>query len=379
MKILFTGGGTGGHFYPIIAVAKEINELRKENRLLDVELFFMSSSPYNDGILYENNITFIKNIAGKVRRAPGLVNKLKNFLDLFKIGWGTLISLWEVYKLFPDVIFGKGGYASFPTLLAGKLLGIPVVIHESDSAPGKVNAWAAKFAKRIAISYPDSVKYFDSSKVALTGCPVRKELQTPLTTGAFEFLNLDEHIPTILILGGSQGAQRINDAIIDALPKLLVKYQIIHQTGKNNLAVIKETANAVLLNHPHQDRYKPFDYLNLLALRMSAGACKLVISRAGSTIFEIASWAKPSIIIPIPVETSHDQTNNAFNYFKGGACVVVEEKNLSANILCAEIDRILEKPGEVERMIESTKQFNHPDAARKIATEILNIALSHEG
>jgi UDP-N-acetylglucosamine--N-acetylmuramyl-(pentapeptide) pyrophosphoryl-undecaprenol N-acetylglucosamine transferase len=377
MKILFTGGGTGGHFYPIIAIAKEINDLSKENRLIDVELFFMSSSPYNEGLLFENNITFRKNIAGKIRRAPGIINKIKNFFDLFRIGWGTVISLWEVYKIYPDVIFGKGGYASFPALLAGKLLRIPVVIHESDSAPGKVNAWAAKFATRIAISYPESAKYFSQSKVALTGCPVRQELQTPLTSGAFEFLDLDPNIPTLLILGGSQGAQRINDAIVDALPKLLNKYQVIHQTGKNNIALVKETANAVLLTHPHQNRYKPFDYLNLLALRMSAGASKVVISRAGSAIFEIASWHKPSIIIPIPLETSHDQTSNAFSYARSGACVVIEEKNLSSNIIIAEIDRILEKPGEADMMIQATESFNHPDAARKIATEILNIALTH--
>lgn len=378
MKILFTGGGTGGHFYPIIAIAKEINDVAKENRLLDVELFFMSSAPYNEGLLFENKITFIKNTAGKIRRAPGIENTIKNFFDLFKIGWGTIISIWQVYKIFPDVIFGKGGYASFPTLLAGKIFGIPVIIHESDSAPGKVNAWASKFATRIAISYPESIRFFPKDKVALTGCPVRKELQTPLANGAFEFLQLDEKIPTLLVLGGSQGAQKINEAILNSLPRLLQKYQVIHQTGKNNYMTVKEVANAVLLDHPHQDRYKPFDYLNLLALRMAAGASKLIISRAGSTIFEIASWQKPSIIIPIPESTSHDQTSNAFNYARTGACTVIEEKNLSANIINAEVDRILEKPGEAEKMIAATKEFSHSDAARKIATEILNIALTHE-
>lgn len=378
MKILFTGGGSGGHFYPIISIVKEINELKKNYRLVDVELFYMSGSPYNEGLLFENNITFKKNSAGKIRRAKGIINIIRNFFDFFKTGWGVIDSLWEVYKIYPDVIFGKGGYGSFPALLAGKILRIPVVIHESDIIPGKVNVWAGKFAKRIAISYPESAEYFPQDKTAMTGCPIREEVEIPLSVGAFEFLKLDQNIPTILVLGGSQGAQTINDAIIDALPKLLNKYQIIHQTGKNNIDVIKETANAVLINHPHKDRYKAFDYLNLLALRMSAGASKLVISRAGSTIFEIASWHLPSIIIPIPEETSHDQTRNAFSYARTGACVVIEQKNLSANILMAEIDRILEKPGEAEKMIEATKTFNHPDAAKKIATEILNIALSHE-
>ena len=196
--------------------------------------------------------------------------------------------------------------------------------------------------------------------------------------GAFEFFGLDPKVPTIMVIGGSQGAQKINEVIINALPKLLNKYQIIHQTGKNNIMAMKEVANAVLMNHSHPERYKPFDYLNLLALRMSAGASKLVISRAGSTIFEIASWNLPSIIIPIPEVTSHDQTKNAFSYARGGACVVIEEKNLTANILTAEIDRILEKEGEAEKMINATRTFTHPDAAHKIAIEILNIALTHE-
>ncbi len=379
MKILFTGGGTGGHFYPIIAITKEIQAIAKENRLIDVKLFYMSNSPYDAGLLFENNITFRKNSSGKIRRAKTITNHILNFFDLFKIGWGTLVSIWVVFKIYPDVIFGKGGYASFSALLAGRILGIPVVIHESDSAPGKVSAWAGKFAKRIAISYPESAQYFPANKVALTGCPIREELKTPLVAGAFEFLKLNEHVPTLLILGGSQGAQRINETLINALPKLVEKYQIIHQTGKNNINAMREVGNAVLLDNPHADRYKPFDYLNTLALRMSAGACSLVISRAGSAIFEIAAWAKPSIIIPIPEVTSHDQTRNAFNYARSGACIVIEEKNLTTNILCAEIDRILTRPGEVEKMVAATHTFTYPDSARKIATEIVNIALTHEG
>src|SRR6185369_6498450 len=111
MKILFTGGGTGGHFYPIIAVAKEINEMSSAYRLVDVELFFMSTAPYDEGMLFENNITFKKNSAGKLRRSPSALSLVRNFFDLFRTGWGVLSALWEVYKIYPDVIFGKGGYA----------------------------------------------------------------------------------------------------------------------------------------------------------------------------------------------------------------------------------------------------------------------------
>jgi UDP-N-acetylglucosamine--N-acetylmuramyl-(pentapeptide) pyrophosphoryl-undecaprenol N-acetylglucosamine transferase len=373
MKILFTGGGTGGHFYPIIAVVQEINQIVKENHLIQAELFYMSNTPYNEGLLFENNIIFKKNSAGKVR----IYFSLMNFFDLFKTGWGVIVSLWEIYKIFPDVIFGKGSYASFPALLAGRILRIPVVIHESDSVPGRVNAWAGKFAERVAISYTESAQFFPVGKTAYTGNPIRAEIMSPLSIGAHEFLNLEDSIPTILVLGGSQGAQLINETIIDALPELLKKYNIIHQTGKNHIVSVKETAKVILANHPNKDRYKPFEYLNILAMRMSAGACNIVVSRAGSTIFEIASWQKPSIIVPITKSNGDHQRTNAYSYARSGSAIVMEEKNLTANLLISEIDRLISHPEEMERMAESCKTFNHPDAARKIATEILNIALAH--
>ena len=149
MKILLTGGGTGGHFYPVIAVAQEIKKITKERKLIRSELYFMSDTPYNKGILFDNGIEFIKVPTGKYRRYFSLLN----ISDVFKTAWGVVSGLIKVFNIYPDVIFGKGGYASFPALFAGKILGIPVIIHESDSVPGKVNLWAGKFAQKIALSY----------------------------------------------------------------------------------------------------------------------------------------------------------------------------------------------------------------------------------
>lgn len=374
MKILLTGGGSGGHFYPIIAIAEEINELVKENRLLKPEIYYMSTDPYNEGLLYQNNITFKKVTAGKIRRYFSILN----FFDVFKMFLGSLKALWAVFKIYPDVVFGKGGYASFPAILSAWILRIPVVIHESDMAPGKVNAFAGKFAKRIATSYPESANYFPKGKTAYTGNPIRKEIMEPLSVGAKEFLKLEEDIPTILILGGSQGSHKINDLIIDSLADLVKNYQIIHQTGKKNIAIMKETADVVLLNNPHKDRYKPFDYLDLLAMRMSAGAADLIISRAGSTIFEIASWGKPSIIIPITKSNGDHQRKNAYSYARSGAAMVIEEGNLTSNILISEINRIINNKEEREKMSEAAKRFARKDASRLIAKEILAIGLEHE-
>jgi len=338
----------------------------------------MSTEPYNEGLLFENNIYFEKINAGKIRRKLSIPNIILNFFDLFKTLSGVITALWRVFIIYPDVIFGKGGYASFPGLLAAKLLRIPVVLHESDSVPGKVNIWAGKFAKRIAISYPEAAKYFPKDKTAYTGNPVRKEVQEPLTLDSHKFFNFDKNVQTILILGGSQGSKFINEVIIDTLPELVLKYQVIHQTGKNNIKVMEETRDVVLLGNPHKDRYKSFAYIDLLNLRRAAGVSDVVISRAGSTIFEIALWGKPSIIVPIPEPTAHDQRTNAYSYARSGAAEVVEEKNLTSGVLLSEIQRILENPEEKEKMGKSALAFARKDSAQLIAKEITAIALEHE-
>jgi len=374
MKILFTGGGSGGHFYPIIAIAESIKEISEKKHLVPPALYFFAPEAYNQDLLSENKIIFKKSSAGKVRRYFSLLN----IVDLFKTGWGIIKSLRMVFNIYPDVIFGKGGFGSFPTLLAAKLLRIPVVIHESDSVPGRVNLWASKFARRVAVSWREAAAYFPEEKTAYTGQPVRKEFKGTLKEGAREFLKLQEEIPIILVLGGSLGSQIINDKLVSALPELVKKYQIIHQTGKNNIDETAERAEVILENNPNKSRYHAFDYLNNLALRMSAGASDLIVSRAGSTIFEIASWGKPSIIIPIIDSNGDHQRKNAFNYERSGACSVIEEMNLTSNILFSEINRILENTTVTEKMAGSAKNFSKPDAADKIAEELLNIALEHE-
>ncbi len=395
MKILFTGGGTGGHFYPIIAIAEAIHKEATEKKILTPQLFYMAPSKYNPRALFDNDIEFIQVPAGKIRRYFSLANAT----DFIKTCTGIVIAFFKMFSLFPDVVFGKGGYASFPPLVAARLLGIPVVIHESDSKPGRVNAWAGKFAKRIAISYPDAAVYFQQKqkaknpldtkatvgpndkdpqkRIAFTGNPIREEIVKPLSAGAHDYLKLEEKIPVIFIIGGSQGSQTINNVVLEALVSLVEKYQIIHQTGKKNLAEVKQTAELILKGNPNASRYHPTDYLDVLAMRMSAGVADVVISRAGSSIFEIAAWGVPSIIIPLSEEISHDQTHNAFAYARTGAASVIEEHNLSSHILVAEIDKIINTPALRERMKISAQNFARTDAAQKIAQVILELALEH--
>lgn len=375
MKIVFTGGGTGGHFYPIIAVAESVHKIVDAEKILDLELYYYSDSPYDKEALFENGIQYRSITAGKRR----LYRSFKNFIDLFKIGIGVLQAFGSLFFLYPDVVFGKGGYASFPVLMAARLLGIPVVIHDSDTIPGRVNKWAGRFAKEIAVSYDEAAHYFPSKKVTLTGQPIRKDILEKKVEGAFEYLKLDPTTPTILILGGSLGAEAINDVIVDALPELLKKYQVIHQTGIKNFDAVKIRSDFMLSNTDElKARYRPYPFLNPLAMKMSAGAASLVISRAGSQIFEIAAWNIPAIIVPIPEVVSHDQKSNAFNYARHGCAEVIEQQNFTKTILLSEIQRFFEDDIRRRNMIASTKAFATPGAADAIAKILVTIALTHE-
>lgn len=374
MKILFTGGGTGGHFYPLIAVAQKTYDELERQHAYDAKFYFMSVDPYDKQALDDLQIEFVQVPAGKMR----IYFSLKNFADLFKTAYGVLIALYKMYKIYPDVVFSKGCYASFPALFAARILRIPVVIHESDMAPGRVTKWSAKFARRIAVSYPDLVSYFGESKTAWTGQPIREELMRPVKEGAYEYLKLTPGIPIIFIIGGSLGAQKINDCVLEALPDLVKKYQIIHQTGNSNFEEVKGRAELKLHGSPFIDHYKPFPFLNSLAIKMSAGVASLVISRAGSTLFEIAAWGTPSIVVPFNKSNGDHARKNAYAYTRAGACTVLEESNLGPSELIFAIENILNNPEVYRKMQEGAKKFAHPDAATTIASEIVQIALSHE-
>jgi UDP-N-acetylglucosamine--N-acetylmuramyl-(pentapeptide) pyrophosphoryl-undecaprenol N-acetylglucosamine transferase len=373
MKIIFTGGGTGGHFYPIVAIAEQLLKIAEKEKLIDIRMYYLAPTPYNKEMLFRHELSYRHVPAGKIRN----YFSVNNFFDFFKTAFGVLKALWTVYTIFPDVVIGKGGYASFPTLLAAKFLGIPVIIHESDSRPGKVNRWAGKFAKRVALSYPEADKFFPKGIAAWTGNPIREEILVPIEHGASKFLALEDGIPTILVLGGSQGARHINETLVDTLKLLLDRYQIIHQTGVKNIDEVTSISGITLEKNQHKTRYKPFAYLDTSALRMSAGVADLIISRAGSAIFEIAAWGIPSIIIPIPESISHDQRDNAFTYARAGACEVLEETNLSPHLLAATIKHIMENPSRKEAMRKAALGFAKRDAAVKIALEIIRIVKTH--
>jgi len=378
MKVVLTGGGTGGHFYPLIAVVEGIESICKERRLLEPQYFYVGPEPFDKRALAEHDIEHRPAPAGKMSRET----KIPNPISMVKTWAGIAKCFFLLFSLYPDVVFSTGGYASFPTLVAARLLAIPVVIYDADAAPGRVSLWASKFAKWIAVAHPDAASLFPQkvrSKIARTGHPIRLEIESPASEGAHEFLKLDPSAETIFIVGGSQGAVAINEIVIDTLPQLVANYNVVHQAGSKNLEEAAGIANVVLKDVPHADRYRAFGLLNTLAIKMTAGISSLVIARAGSgTIFEIAAWGIPAILVPIPESISHDQTENAFSYARAGAALVIEQKNLTPHVLLAEIERLMGDAGTRKRMSEAAKAFARPGAGRKIAEIILEMGISHE-
>ncbi len=375
MKIVFTGGGTGGHFYPIIAIVQKVNQIIDKENILGAKLYYISDSPYDKEVLFENGLIYEEVDTGKMRT----YFSLRNFLDIFKIFFSVISAIFKLFSIYPDVVFGKGGYASFPTVFAAKILRIPVIIHESDSAPGRVNKWAGKFAKKVAISFLEAAEYFPKDRVAWTGQPIRSEIEEKAgRKEALNYFKFESDLPVVFVIGGSQGAEIINNTILDALPRLVENYQIIHQVGVNNFKIVKDRVEVVLSLNPHKLRYTAIPFLNPLVVKMAAGAASLIISRAGSMLFEIACWGVPSILVPITNSNLDHQKKNAFNYAREGACSVVEEANMTANILSSEIDRIMADKVGYDKMTRNAKAFYKPDAAIKIARALVDVAMSHE-
>ncbi len=378
MTIVFTGGGSGGHFYPIIAIAEALQDIVREEHLVAPKLYYFAPAPFDENALFENGIAHIRIPAGKMRRYTSVLN----FTDAFVTLAGTISAAINLFRLYPDVVMSKGGYASVPTVLAARLLRIPVVIHESDAKPGRANLLAAKFAEKIAISFESAAKFFPKkvqNKIARTGIPIRKALMRVETEGAQQYLGLEKDLPTVLIIGGSQGAQRINEVVLTGLPSLVAFANVIHQTGQANFKNVKAIAQVELGKSPTASRYHPVDFLSEISLQRAAGVASIIVSRAGAnSIAEIGLWKKPAIIIPIPESVSHDQRTNAYAYARTGAAIVVEEENLTPHLLVSEIQRIVNDKELSKRMGAAAEGFTDPDAARILAKQVLAIALAHE-
>jgi len=364
MRIVLTGGGTGGHLVPLVTVAKKFKEKNPET-----EFLFLGPDGQLEGkIIGEAGIPMKKIPAGKLRR----YFSFQYFLDVFKVPIGIIKSLWILFAFMPDAIFSKGGYATLPVVLVGWIYRIPVLVHESDATPGMANAFLSRFAERVAVSYPQAEKYFNEKKVVVTGSPLREEITAGDVAAGRSRFSLSDSKKVLFIYGGSQGARNINNKILNILPELLHKYQIIHQTGMENYEEVVKKAGELGIK-AGREGYHPVAFVGE-EIKDILAAADLVISRAGSSsIAEIAANGKPAIIIPLAVAANDHQRMNAYAIAKGGGCVVLEEDNLGENMLLRNIDEILGNEELRNKLSTNIRSFYQPDAAERIVEGIMGM------
>lgn len=377
IRIAFTGGGTGGHIYPLLAVAEEVRKKLSQNPETDFKLYYFGNAGQYGLNFVKLNIKIIPIISFKIRRYMSPLN----ILDALKIPFAFLQSLVRLLFIMPDAVFSKGGTGSIAVVMAAWFYHIPVFIHESDSVPGLSTKFSMPFARRVAVSFEKTLELISGEKVALTGNPVRADLLEPAEDLTPEkskkILAFDPSIPLVLVMGGSQGAVKINEFMIDNVKSFVTKYQVLHQVGQQNFAQFKSEL-AIATEHflpEERNRYKIIDFIKS-ELKEAYIAADIVISRAGSgAIFELAAFKKPSILIPLDSAAGNHQKFNAYEYAKNGACVVIEESNLKPALFFGQIEMILGNKGKYQTMSQAAGDFAKPKSAEIIAQELINLAL----
>lgn len=367
-RIVLTGGGTGGHIFPLVAVAEE---LRKQYDNIDF-LYIGTKSQMGDvaeKVMDDLNIP-TKNIStGKMRRyfSP------QYFLDFFRIPLGVMQSLYHLLVYMPDAVFSKGGYASVPVVIAAAIYRIPILTHDSDAVPGWANQIGGKLSRYVAISYPTSEKYFLASKTVLTGNPLREVILQGDRARGYERWGFSESRPTLMVFGGSQGAKVINDAILRILPDLSNLVQVLHVTGKEHY----EQANKLAAEFGFKSgrhRYFAVPFLDREEMADAYAVADIVVSRSGAnSITELAATKKVAIFVPLKRSANDHQRMNAFEIAKIGGALVMEESNIGENLLIEKIEELLTTKELRAQMQENIAAFYHPDAAEKIVAGIVKM------
>lgn len=344
--IILTGGGSAGHVTPNIAL---INKLRDQNWKIS---YIGSKHGIERELITKLNIPYFPIFSGKLRR----YFSWQNFVDPLKILCGLWQALWLCRKLKPNIIFSKGGFVSVPVVIAGWLLRIPVVLHESDLSPGLANKLCFPFARKICLTFADSARYFrqnQQNKIIVTGTPIRENLSHGDAAKGLALCGFTLNKKVIFVFGGSLGAEHINKIIRQALPELISTFQIAHVCGAGKID-----------NNYTYPEYKQFTYLNEEFPHIIAAA-DIVISRSGAnSVYEILALKKPHIFIPLAKSSSRgDQIDNAQHFASIGTSQVILEENLNKETLLAKIRWLMENH---QSIVNKLNALNLPDSSKII-------------
>lgn len=357
-----TGGGTGGHIYPAVAVADEL--LKDET----TEKIYYVGNPENleATIVKDKNYEFLPVKSSGMPRKINL--ELVNWAFKMFIAWLKCCTYIKKYK--PDVIFGTGGYVSAPVILAGITMKVPFIMHDCDANPGLVTRKLSPYAKSISIAFEDARKKLHNKNCHLNGKPVRTEFKTLTKTQARKNLNLEDKL-TLCIMGGSQGAKTINNAAVDILKELSQCYnlQIIFQTGKRNY---EETITKLEKIYPEYKDNKNIlirPYFEDMATVLKA--CDIAVSRAGSlSISELCASAIAPIFIPYPYAAADHQRKNAKCMVQSGAGLYLEDSETTPDTLKNLLKELLDTPEKLQEIQEASLKLAKFDGVQKIVEQI---------
>lgn len=362
MKLVVTGGGTGGHLFPGIALATGM-----QKRIAGSRVLFIGTSRQLDKDTLKGYDFDLGSIECMGLKGMGLVHRIKSVMKLFPavLEAGRILA-----KFKPDLVFGVGGYVTGPVLLAAKIKGYPVCIHEQNSVPGLANKILSRIVDKIFISIPCSYS-FSKDKTVMSGNPVRQEIIDAS-------VNIKKKNPgelTVLVLGGSQGAHRVNMLVQEAAEKLKktasVKIKWLHQTGKNDLKQVESFYCDNGINAQVSDFF--------LDMADAYRQADLVVSRAGATtLAELSVMGLPALLIPFPFAADNHQETNALYYEKGGAAEMYPERDLEGNQLAEIIQSFIEQPGKLEVMASNMKKMGKPNATDMIIDECLKLVESSQ-
>lgn len=359
LKIIISGGGTGGHIFPAIAIADALRRINSEVEILFVGALGKMEMERVPAAGY--NIIGLP-VAGFQRRLTW-----KNITFFFKLAASVLKARKIVNKFRPDVVVGVGGYASGPVLRAAASKGIPTLIQEQNSFPGVTNRLLARKVAAICVAYPGMERFFNASKILFTGNPVRKALMNPVDRAeALSHFGLQPNMKTILVIGGSLGARSINNGMLEK-PELLQDkdVQVIWQTGKYYFDTLEKQL-------PQNPNLKVMPFVQRMDL--AYGVADVVVSRAGAgTISELALLGKAAVLVPSPNVSEDHQTKNAMALVERKAAVLVTDRDCVEKLLPTAL-QLVEDGSQIQQLQQNIKEFARPEADEDIARYVIKLA-----
>jgi UDP-N-acetylglucosamine--N-acetylmuramyl-(pentapeptide) pyrophosphoryl-undecaprenol N-acetylglucosamine transferase len=372
MRILISGGGTGGHIYPALAIAHALRDH------YGAEILFLGDeNGLEREIVPREGIRFVGVTAGKLRRYLSL----QTFTDLAHVPVGIRQAREVVKEFQPHAAFTSGGYASVPAGFAARGIGAPLVMHQQDVSPNLANRILAPRATRISVSFPQSLRYFHRyrKKTALTGNPVREEILRVANHQPEPFkasFNLDPTQPLLLVTGGSQGSRHLNRVVASALSRLLPRCQILHISGEHNYEETRQLAEPHFADRPElRGRYVLRGYISTRMAEALAASDVLVCRAGAATLAELAILGRPSILIPLPPGiTGSPQAINAAMFRQAGAAEVIEDRELTPDSLQAAVLPILESAPRRTLMSNAARTLGQPDATHTITDTVAELA-----